>query len=171
MTAIAAAVATIAMMFGTPGLQDEVVRYGSTEDLKGVTRVFVYTGTETEVRENITKEIRKKLKDIQFVNSPGEAEVWLMFSADISTFRTGSTTRASVHDTALGTYGTAQTTDDYRTVVDGRGYIYRNRGGDDQVLVSKFGDTRTTAFERRPSTNFAKAFVKMYQEANKEERR
>jgi hypothetical protein len=54
----------------------------------------------------------------------------------------------------------------YRTVVTGVGQILKLAGPDTVKLLMDFKDSRSTRFERRPSTNFAGAFIKAYEQAN-----
>jgi len=42
--------------------QRPTIEYGSPSELKGITKIFIDTGTELEVRSNIIKEINKSQK-------------------------------------------------------------------------------------------------------------
>jgi len=144
--------------------------YGSLEELRGVTKIYVYTGLELEVRNNIVKTIQSKLKHIAVTDRPEDAEVLLVFAADVNTFYAGSWSNTT---TAQGMYSGQSTTTTssipiYHTVITGRGFVARLVGNDTIRLLLEFEDSRSTIFERRPSTNFARAFVKAYEKANKE---
>jgi hypothetical protein len=160
--------------------------YGSAAELKGVTKIYIYTGTELEVRNNIIKTIRSTLKNIVVTDRPEDAEVVLSFAADTNTFlatirhSSATTTTGTVIGqsqtngnitTGQGTYvgrstTTGSSTPIYRTVVTGMGLVARLTDNDTIRLLMDFKDSRSTIFERRPSTNFARAFVKAHQEAN-----
>lgn len=151
--------------------------YGSPNELKGVTKIYVYTGSDLEARNNIVKTIQKKLKDIIFTEQPEDAEIHLLFAADASTFYAGtwrnSTTTESGTVNAQGTYSGQSDTDTsdtaiYRKVVTGTGVVGRLKDRDTIRLLLDFEDSRSYLLERRPSTNFARAFIKAYEKANKD---
>lgn len=55
--------------------QRETLEYGDETDLKGVKKIFVYTGKSLNIRNNIIKNIRKELKNLEFVSTENEAEI------------------------------------------------------------------------------------------------
>ncbi|MFY9222752.1 MAG: hypothetical protein WAQ98_08795 [Blastocatellia bacterium] len=135
--------------------------YGDPSELRGVTKVFVFTGSELEVRENIIKNIKKKLPNLEFTSSADDAEIALVFAADVNTFISGINSNPNYN-------GGVTSTPNYRSVVNGSGLVFKNGSNGRLRLLMQYGDSRTTIFERRPSTNFAKAFVKAYEKANKD---
>ena len=143
--------------------------YGSAAELKGITKIFIDAGAELEVRDNIAKLIRKDLPNLTIADKPEDAEISLVFVSDSSTYFAG------MQSTTTPDYGTGGTqtssTPTYRRVVVGDGLVVKPIGPNRARLLMKFGDARKTVFERRPSTNFARAFVKAYREANKEEKK
>src|SRR6266567_1661813 len=175
----------LVMISSTAAAQQPATRfeYGSPDELKGVTKVYVYTGPQLEVRNNIVNAIQKSLKNIVITDRPENAEVHLVFAADASTFYAGTWRNSTTTDsgtingrsqtygnttTAQGTYSGQSTTSTsstpiYRTVVTGVGFVGKLVGKDTVRLLLDFKDSRSTIWERRPSTNFAKAFIKAYE--------
>jgi len=145
----------------------QIVEYGSPAELKGVTKIFVYTGLELEVRNNIVKEITKRLESIEVTNRPEEAEVILMFAADSSTFLAGIGTTSNTTSFGTTSNTTSTTTPNYQSVITGDGTVIRVLDKGRLRLIMQFGDSRHSVFERRPSTNFARKFVEEYQKANR----
>jgi len=166
--------------------QEPQFEYGSPNELRGITKVYVYTGAELEVRNNIVKIIQKELKQIIVTDRPNDADVYLFYGAAVNTFYAGtwgnSTTtgqgviNGQAHTygnttTAQGTYSGQSTTTSsnvprYRTVVTGSGIVAKIDGSKVRLLLD-FHDDRSSVLERRPSTNFARAFVRAYEKANK----
>lgn len=142
--------------------QRPTIEYGSADDLKGVVKVFVDTGMEMEVRENIIKEIsksKKKLPELVIVSKPEDADVVLVFGSSVASYLAGINTT-----THTGTSATS--TPVYNSVVSGKGYIVKLLGENRVRVLMSFDDDRSTRFERRPSTNFARQFVRAYLKAN-----
>jgi len=139
----------------------EGFEYGTPDDLKGVSTVYVYTGTDMDLRDNIQKVIKKELPNLTLASRREQAEVHLIFTADVSTYVSG---------VDASTYGNnSNATVQYGRVIDGRGLVLRIENGKQPLLIFDFKDSRGTIFERRPSTNFARAFVKAYKKANEME--
>jgi hypothetical protein len=139
------------------------LEYGQTSELKGVKKIFIDTGMDLEVRNNMLKTINKELKNVVVTESAEEAEVVLVFGATTSTYYDGTTATASPNYDG-GVTATSKPT--YKTVTTGEGMVLK-LGKEKVRLIMQFGDSRGYIFERRPSTNFARAFVKAYKEANK----
>jgi hypothetical protein len=142
--------------------QGPVIEYGKPEELKGVTKIYIYTGTDIEVRQNIIKEIAKKLPSLQIADKPEEAQVFLLFAADSSTFL--SSLQTTSENTGGGT--TSSSTPIYRRVISATGAVAKPIGPNRVRLLMDFKDSRSTVFERRPSTNFARKFVEAYLKVN-----
>lgn len=160
--------------------------YGSPAELQGVLWIYVETGDELEVRQNILKNVQKELPFLQVAPSLAEADVVLVFGANAYTRYYGtynsssSTGAANCSGSAYGAgnyaygqancYGNANTqsssTPVYGNVVDGKGWIVIVPDQGKPRLVHEYADSRKSIFERRPSTNFARDFVKRYREAN-----
>jgi hypothetical protein len=142
--------------------QRPTIEYGSPSDLKGVKKIFVDTGTEMEVRENILKELgksKKKTPDLEVVSRPEDAEIILAFGASASTYLAQVNT-APVDDGAVVSHPV------YRQVVHGDGVVLKPLGENRVRLLMSFKDSRSSRFERRPSTNFAREFIHKYMDAN-----
>ncbi len=140
--------------------QGVIYEYGSTAELEGVMRVYVYAGSDIDVQQNMVKEIAKKLPQLQIADRPEDAEVILIFSSDSSTFLSNLNT---------STYGgtTTTTTPQYSSVQYGSGLLVKRGSAAMRLRVlAEFKDNRHTIFERRMSTNIARDFVKAYQKAN-----
>ncbi|MDY6959024.1 MAG: hypothetical protein SVK08_07675, partial [Halobacteriota archaeon] len=86
------------------------------------------------------------------------AEVVLVFGAKSSTYLSG------LNYSGVGSTATAN----YSTVVVGDGIVVKPIDSDRVRLLMKFTDKRTYIFERKPSTNFARAFIKAYEKANED---
>ncbi len=57
-----------------------VVEYGEASELKGVTRIFIYTADDLESRNNIMDIIRKNRPEIVVTEQAAEAQVILLFA-------------------------------------------------------------------------------------------
>ena len=137
--------------------------YGDASELKGVRKIFVDTGTDLEVRENILKEIaksKKKLPGLEVVSRAEDAEVILAFGSSSDARLAGISTEAPAGST------TATSSAVYRTVTRGEGLVFKPLEGGRIRLLMSFKDSRSSRFERRPSTNFAREFVRAYAKAN-----
>ena len=58
-------------------------RYGSASDLRGLTRVFVDTGTDVRARERIVGELRRSGIRLQLVEDAPDAQILLEFGASV----------------------------------------------------------------------------------------
>lgn len=154
------------------------IEYGGREELKGITKIFVDTGTDLSGRENIVKIIKTELPAIVVMSRPEDAEVILIYSSDSYTILSGisnsrnSSTRGTVSvwgNTATysgQTNSTSTSTPVYRKVTDGEGLIVKFTDAGRPRLLMNFKDSQKSVLERRPSTNFARKFVKAYKEVN-----
>jgi len=59
--------------------QDQIIEYGDTSELKGVTRIFIDTRGDADMRKMIGLEIHKKLPNLEIVSKPEESDVHLRF--------------------------------------------------------------------------------------------
>jgi uncharacterized protein (DUF2147 family) len=154
------------------------IEYGEREELRGITKIFIDTGTDLSGRENIIKIIRNDLPAIVVVSRVEEAELILIYSSDsysilsgISNSRNSSTTgNLSVWGNTATysgqTTSTSTSTPSYRKVTDGEGLVVKFTSSGRPRLLMNFKDTQKSVLERRPSTNFARKFVKAYKEVN-----
>src|SRR5262249_57329359 len=70
--------------FAAAAAQNQTIESGSPDELKDVTKVFVDSKAGMEVVENITLEIRKKLREakreLKFVSKPEDSDIHLRFA-------------------------------------------------------------------------------------------
>lgn len=154
------------------------MEYGQREELKDVTKIFVDTGTDLSGRENIIRIIKNELPNMAVVSRVEEAEVVLIYSSDSYSILSGiSNSRNSSTSGAVSVWGntatysgqtssTSTSTPIYRKVTDGEGLVVKFTSSGRLRLLMNFKDERKSVLERRPSTNFARKFVKAYKEAN-----
>jgi hypothetical protein len=148
------------------GQSDLVIEYGAPAELKGVQRVFIDTGTDMEVRENIIRAIAKYTKGVTpptVVSRPEDAEVFLFFAADSSTIFKGVQTQHFNYGSA-GSNSVSSAR--YATVVHGTGQVLRPVAPSRVRLLLDFSDSRGSPFERRPSTNFGRKFAHEFMRAH-----
>ncbi len=135
-----------------------IVTYGTEAELEGVRTVFVYA-EDLEVRGNIIKSLEKD-KGISLTNEVTKADVVLVFGAN--SFSMGDYTYVwtdsygNVHGSTTPRYG-----------ITGFGYAIRIVPPNTIRVLWQFQDTRTTLYERRPSTNFARNFIRLLKTLNK----
>jgi len=157
---IASLVVTLIMALSVSAMaQAPLYEYGSIGELRGVKVIYIDTGSNLDVRQNVIKEIAKKLPELQIASRPQDATVGLMLSGDSSTFLTGVQT-VPVGNSTLST-------PQYRSVIYGSGILIMKGSGPDRIrILAEFKESRGTIFERRVSTNIARDFVKAYQKVN-----
>ena len=132
---------------------------GAPGELRGVKRIYIDTGGAQEERDNITGEILARLPSLEIVDVAGEAEVVLEFGAG------GGTLRGTLE--IKGQLGlTEKKFDTTRELEIGKGQVLKRVSETVLHVLLKFHDPQFNALERKPSTNFARAFVKAYQQAN-----
>ena len=143
----------LALVFVVPALaQNQTVEYGHPLELRGVQKVFVDTGVDIELRDQIIKEIQKGLPNVAVVSNPEDAEIHLRFSLrDDDNY--------AVIVPAKGRVGISNVRAGMGTVLK----VINN--GRVRVLWS-YKDTQRSVVERRPSTNFGREFVKLYRRYN-----
>ena len=141
----------------------QILEYGKPDELKDVRSVYIYTGTELEVRENMVKQISKKIPTLEIADRPENADVLLLFSADSSTFLANVAT--TTYSASPG-MATSNSTPQYHTVQIGTGTVVKLLGPNRIRLLAQFQDSRKTVFEHRTSTNVANDFVEAYLKAN-----
>ncbi len=130
-----------------------VIQYGSEYELRGTRTAYVYTEQDWEVRQNIMKNLQK-YKHITVVEDAAAADIILVFGA--SSFSLGSYTYVW-----QDTYGNIHSTTTPQEGILGVGFAVKVVPPNTIRIVWQFEDTRTTLFERRPSTNFARNFIKV----------
>ena len=132
--------------------QSPTVEYGHPSELQGVKKVFVDTGVDIELRNHIVKEIQKGLPGLDIVSNPEDADVHLQFSLrDESNYAVIVPARGRVGVTSRRA---------------GAGTVVRVINDKRIRVLWSYKDTQRTIIERRPSTNFAREFAKLYQRYN-----
>jgi hypothetical protein len=164
--------------------QEPRIEYGSENELQGVQRVFIYTGMNLKARDEIAKNIQKRLPSITITAKQEDAEVALVYvqnheeylawiNHQSNTYTNGDVRMRDNRDGSYsGTYSSrsntyGSSTPIYRHSTLGTGMVVRLNGQDSVRLLMQFSDEKKTHFERNPTTNFARAFVKAYEKANK----
>lgn len=124
------------------------------EEMRGLTKVFVDSGTDLKDRERIVKVIESAKLGLTVLDSAEGAEIILNFVG-----------------------GERQTTVDYYNAVTkiyaplpitlgfGRGVVYVVRGGQRRAVLSFQDDGGNHFFPKKLATNFGKKFVKAYRRA------
>jgi len=131
--------------------------YGKQAELKGLTKIFVDTGTDLKNRERITGEIEKaKLPDVEMTESADAAQIILLFRGETEEVVTGATTN---------TYGTTMV--NRANLANGSGIVFiEGKNKNKPRLILSISNSQQTKLEKKPSVKFAKEFVKAYKEAN-----
>lgn len=130
--------------------------FGKAEELKGVSKFYVDTGGDRESREEITGEVLRLLPSLEIVDRPEQAECVLLFYAY------GRTDRQLLYSP----HTARPVGSDPQKVTVGRGWVVRPLPPDRQRVLWYYEDTKHSAVERKPTTNFARAFVGEYRKAN-----
>jgi hypothetical protein len=153
MRALAGILLLLLFVTGKPQAQS-AMEYGEREELKGITRIFVDTGTDLSGRENIIKIIKNELPTIVVVSRVEEAEVVLIDSSDsysilsgISNSRNASTTGTVSVWGNTATYSgqtnsTSTSTPIYRKVTDGEGLVVKFTSAGRPRLLINFKDRK-----------------------------
>lgn len=132
--------------------QNPTVEYGHPTELHGVKKVFVDTGADIELRNRIVKEIQKGLPNLVIVSIPEDAEIHLQFALrDESNYGVIVPVRGRVGVSSIRV---------------GAGTVVKVINDKRVRVLWSYKDTQRTIVERRPSTNFAREFVKLYERYN-----
>lgn len=124
------------------------VEYGRPEELRGVTRMFVDTSLDTQRRDAIVKDLRKRLPQLEIVSTPQEAEVHMRF--DVKAAEGGKTE-------ALGSVVKVLSNERVRVL-----YSYK----DNTPNVVEGDPLLSFGTEHGRPHVFARQFVKIYKKAN-----
>lgn len=137
-----------------------LIENGSASELRGVGKIYVDAGTNLEDQRNITGEVLKYLPEMMVVDTADEAEVILAFNGFERT-ETGKYVQKDVFSGEVK--GSWNTRLDIKV---GHGQVLRRVTSTHLRTLLKFDDPQWNRFERKPSINFARAFVKAYKQAN-----
>jgi TonB family protein len=153
---------------GEPVAQSYTVEYpfqfvtieeGAPAELRGVKKIYVDTGGERKERDNITGEILARLPSLEFVDTANEAEVVLEFGTGNRTYRGSFETKGQLGITKQK----LEMNTDFKL---GQGQVIKRVSDTVLHVLLKFQDPQFNELERKPSTNFARAFVRAYEQAN-----
>jgi hypothetical protein len=148
--------------------QEGISEYGKPDELKGVTKIFIFSGSDTYSREQILKEIdhRQKKGSIQglkIVDRAEDAEVVLSFSEKGESYFRGVNTTPNVGypgSTSTAQYGYSRT---------GVGLVVKPLANDKGLrLLMSVTAEKWRRGQDGPATKFAQAFIKAYMTANGE---
>ena len=154
--------------------QQTVVEYGQAGELEGVKRLYVSTDVDMKARESIVKELLKRLPGLEITRTPEAADVHLIYRGEKlhvpgALNWLGESAPAHVESARhlyVGVRNTAVATH-LLPVAVGTGVVMKTVGpGRLRLLMSYMGESLAGPFERSPSTNFVRAFVKEYKRAN-----
>jgi TonB family protein len=137
-----------------------LVENGSVSELRGIGKIYIDAGTNLEDQRNITGEVLKYLPKMLVVDTADEAEVILAFNGFERT-ETGKYVQKDVFSGEVK--GSWNTRLDIKV---GHGQVLRRVTSTHLRTLMKFDDPQWNRFERKPSINFARAFVKAYKQAN-----
>jgi hypothetical protein len=141
--------------------QDQTIEYGDTSELKGVTKIFIDTKGDADLRKMIGLELHKKLPKLEIVSKPEESDVHLRFYYEKEPYATSTPYPYPYpHPYPIPSPG-------YVVVPVS---LVEKIIGKDRVRVlmgSKGYRTRVSISWRRPESRFVGDFVKAYLEANK----
>lgn len=136
---------------------------GTNADLKGLTKVFLDTGNDTDSRNRITSAIEKAKLGLRFVSVIEEAEIRITFSSEIieTVVRPGKPAENNPY-----VLKPAPPKDVTTPLIHGGGTVIVMRPGAKPRLVLSLKNSQQSPFEKRPSSKFVKAFIAAYKAGN-----
>ena len=138
-------------------------RYGTTSDLRGLTHVFIDAGTDTKARDRILRELRTSGLPMVIVQDPATAEILLEYGASVERRTSGWVTNSQKSRDKRRENSTTTATE--QKIQSGSGLVFVMRDGR-PVLIESFADDKKSFLERDPATNFSRAFLRLYRQAN-----
>jgi|SRR5262245_16867130 len=140
--------------------QDQIIEYGDTSELKGVTKIFIDTKGDADLRKMIGLEIHKRLPKLEIVSKPEESDVHVRFYYEKEPYSTGSPYPYPYPQP----YPIPSTGYVLVPVSLVEKIISKDRV---RVLMGSRGyRTRVSLVWKRPESQFVGDFVKAYTEAN-----
>ena len=138
------------------------MEYGKTSELKGLTKIFVFTYGDVKSHKRIVEAIKEaKLPDVTFLDSEIGAEIVILFSGEEKRSFSGTLTP----DPFSKNY--RRTRPVYNGQLAGNGGVFINSAdGKLPRRLMIFESTQDQALEKKPAAKFAVEFVKAYKEAN-----
>ncbi len=156
------------LLQSTAAFTQNISEYGKPDELKGVTKIFIFTGSDTYSREQIIKEIDHSQKkgsivDLKIVDRAADADVVLNFSEKGESYYRGATSTPNVGypgSTSTAQYGYSRT---------GVGMVLKPLPNDKGLrLLMSVTAEKWRRGQDGPGTKFALAFIKAYMAANGE---
>lgn len=133
--------------------------YGKPEELKGLTKVSIDTGTDIQSRNWMVKEFEKAKLKLEIVDVE-DAQIYIIF---ISSKVEGSTT-ATTNPNGLGG---ANTTIDNQTLRRGNAGIFiAGKSKDKLRILLNYDFVQKSLLLDKPAEKVAKNFIKEYKKAN-----
>jgi len=132
---------------------------GDVSELQGVRTVFIQTSAGYSVLKNIKKHL-KKYNQIKVVENIVDADIVLFFGASYQSLGTYSYSWSDY-------YGNIHTSTNPRGMTTGEGFAIKIVLPNTIRILWHFKDTRRTLLERKPSSNFARNFIKTHKKVNK----
>lgn len=123
--------------------------YGDISDLKGLKKIYVNAGTDLQNRDRIMKEINKGKLGLEWVKNEDDADIYILFAGNQKDQR------------IQNIYGSRITT------VHAGEFLVFVRVSNKPRLVISYINAQQDDWEQKPTTKFAKQFIKAYREANK----
>lgn len=148
---------------------DPIIEYGAPSELRGLTRIFIDTGTNLETRNVIAAEIHKKLPALTIVERIEAAQVVLDFTGETHVYRDpgGGTVYFGTGTQSPSYYGVDVTAPSSTTEHTGHGLVYLPVSADAIRVVLEHNDLKGTFSKKGPAKKFAKKFIKAYRTANR----
>jgi hypothetical protein len=158
----------VAAAHGTAA-QNPKVEPGKPGELKGVVRIYLQID-EDRARQNIVSELQQQLPQLTLVEKPEDAQVILTFQQIRRRYRTTSPEprgsverRGSTRQIEPRMPGSSPSLD-YE--VKALGGVIKPVGPTISRRLLRFEDTLPSSLEGRLSIEFARAFIKVYRQAN-----
>lgn len=142
----------------------QLVEFGNPEELKGITRIFIYSDLTAERHDELLKVLKRAELPLSIVASPNDAEVFLMFrvvSSQSSMRVTAEPGINSIH----GDIRRDPTTAEMSTRFRGVGIAYVKREKVLRILFNLDQRKSDRTYEK-PWKIFAEEFVKAYKRVN-----
>src|SRR5262245_4076437 len=145
----------VSLLFTLPVLADKpTIEYGEIAELKGVKKIFIDTGTDMVLRDEIGAEIRKELRDLKIAGRPEDSEIHLRYAYQVSTSHGGGR-MPQVLKTPEGTVVKILGHERLQVILT----MKWPQSGGPRIGIG-------VGKKPRPDLDFARAFVKAYKEAN-----
>lgn len=156
----------------------QVLEYGSQEDLRDVQYLFIDTGTEVSVREDIIDKLRKQLPNLKIASIIEEADAAIIFASSRQTVQFGTWMQGTGQGqaTCFGGGGMVSCSSQssasgyavpmQATVRYGRGFVVvpGTQAGAIRLVMEHSLESRM--LEKSPWSKFADRFIKAYRRAN-----